>query len=44
MTIAILDDEIHIVKLLEALIPWEELNFEYAGNAQNGIAGLELIM
>ncbi len=43
MTVAILDDEIHIVKLLEALIPWNELNFEYAGNAQNGIAGLELI-
>ncbi|MCR5288376.1 MAG: response regulator [Treponema sp.] len=43
MTLAILDDEIHIVKLLEALIPWEELDFEYVGNAQNGIAGLDLI-
>lgn len=42
-SLVILDDEIHIIKLLEALIPWDTLGISYEGNASNGIAGKALI-
>lgn len=44
ITLAILDDEVHIIRLLEALIPWDELCLEYIGNAHNGIDGRSLII
>ncbi|MGN0740178.1 MAG: response regulator [Treponema sp.] len=43
LSLAILDDEIHIIRLLEALIPWQELSVRYAGFAQNGVDALSLI-
>ncbi|MBR1911389.1 MAG: response regulator [Treponema sp.] len=44
LSVVILDDENHIIKLLEVLIPWKELSLTYAGCARNGIEGKSLIM
>ena len=43
LSVVIIDDEDHIIKLLELLIPWKEYSLEYAGNARNGIDGRKLI-
>ena len=44
LSVVILDDENHIIKLLEVLIPWKELSLTYAGCARNGREGKSLIM
>lgn len=44
LSVAILDDEEHIIRLLEVLIPWKELSLLYLGNARNGIDGKNLIL
>lgn len=39
----LVDDEIHILKNLQAVIPWEELRIDIVGTAKNGEAALELV-
>ncbi|CAI6014880.1 response regulator [Cohnella sp. JJ-181] len=39
----LVDDEIHILKNLQAVIPWEELSIDVAGTAKNGEAALVLV-
>ncbi len=41
--IFIIDDEPMIVKGLQTLVPWEDINCEISGTARNGEQGLELI-
>jgi len=38
----LVDDEVNILKNLQAVIPWEELDIELAGTARNGEQALEL--
>ena len=38
----LVDDEINILKNLQAIIPWEELDIELVGTAKNGQLALEL--
>ncbi|MFC4600065.1 response regulator [Cohnella hongkongensis] len=38
----LIDDEVNILKNLQAVVPWEELNIELAGTARNGEQALEL--
>jgi two-component system response regulator YesN len=38
----LVDDEINILKNLQAVVPWEELGVEVAGTAKNGEIALEL--
>ncbi len=38
----LIDDEVNILKNLQAVIPWEELNIEMIGAARNGEQALEL--
>ncbi|MFB9280178.1 response regulator [Cohnella cellulosilytica] len=38
----LIDDEVNILKNLQAVIPWEELNIELIGAARNGEQALEL--
>jgi len=38
----LVDDEINILKNLQAVIPWEELGIEVAGTARNGEAALAM--
>lgn len=38
----LVDDEIHILKHLQAVIPWEEMDIEVAGAARNGEQALEI--
>ncbi|AEE16656.1 response regulator transcription factor [Treponema brennaborense] len=42
--LVILDDENHIIRLLQALIPWRELEISYEGCAGNGADGKALIL
>lgn len=41
--IFIIDDEPMIVKGLQTLVPWEDINCEISGTARNGEQGLEMI-
>jgi len=41
--IAIIDDEPMIIKGLQQLVPWDEINCEVCGIAKNGEEGLDLI-
>lgn len=41
--IAIIDDERQVLQGMKRVIPWEELNAEWAGEALNGADGLALI-
>lgn len=41
--VLIVDDEIHICKLLEKLIEWERLELNLAGTANDGVQALEKI-
>ncbi len=38
----LIDDEVNILKNLQAVIPWEELDIELVGTARNGEQALEL--
>jgi len=38
----LIDDEVNILKNLQAVVPWEELDIELAGTARNGEQALEL--
>ena len=38
----LIDDEVNILKNLQAVVPWEELNIELAGTARNGEQALEI--
>ena len=40
----ILDDEKHVVNLIKALLPWDEIGIEYKGEAYNGEDGLSLVL
>ncbi len=42
--LVILDDEDHIIRLLKALIPWDELLLRFIGSAHNGVDGKALIL
>lgn len=42
LKILLVDDEINILKNLQAVVPWEELNAEIVGLAKNGEVALEL--
>jgi len=39
----LIDDEVNILKNLQAVIPWDELNIELIGTARNGEQALELV-
>lgn len=39
----LVDDEINIIKNLQAVIPWDELGIDIVGSAKNGEAALELV-
>ncbi|MBW7453843.1 response regulator, partial [Paenibacillus sepulcri] len=41
--IAIIDDERHVLQGMKRVIPWDELNAQWAGEALNGEDGLDLI-
>lgn len=41
--VVIADDEVHICRLIQALIQWDSLGMELAGVAGNGIEALEMI-
>lgn len=41
--VVIADDELHICRLIQALIDWEELGMELAGVAGNGVEALALL-
>lgn len=41
--IAIIDDDKQVLQGMKQIIPWEDLNAEWAGEAMNGQDGLELI-
>ncbi|MCI2128131.1 MAG: response regulator [Sphaerochaeta sp.] len=41
--VVILDDEVHIIRLLRALLPWEAYGLVFLGSAQNGIEGKRLV-
>lgn len=41
--IAIFDDEEHIIRLIQTLIPWVELDCEFVGSASNGVEGMKII-
>ncbi|XID95490.1 response regulator [Paenibacillaceae bacterium WGS1546] len=38
----LIDDEVNILKNLQAVVPWEDLNIELVGTARNGEAALEI--
>jgi two-component system response regulator YesN len=38
----LIDDEVNILKNLQSVVPWEELNIELVGTARNGEQALEL--
>lgn len=40
--VVIIDDEKHICNILKTVVPWEELGMKIVGEAENGLAGLEL--
>jgi two-component system response regulator YesN len=44
MNVVIIDDEEPIRKLLKRLIPWDKLGFELAGEAADGIEGLDMCL
>ncbi|MEK0312858.1 response regulator [Cohnella sp. 56] len=39
----LVDDEINIIKNLQAVIPWDELDIDIVGTAKNGEAALEIV-
>lgn len=41
--VLLVDDELHITRNLEKVIPWEMLGLEVAGTAKNGVEALDLL-
>ncbi|GMK42384.1 AraC family transcriptional regulator [Paenibacillus sp. CCS19] len=39
----LIDDEVHILKNLQVVLPWDELEVEVVGLAKNGVQALELV-
>ena len=41
--VILVDDEVEVIDAMQALIHWDELGFEVAGSATNGVKALELV-